>query len=391
MPLNDIVEESQSTPFASQRAVADACEVAVRVEAVAAEQRHNTLILHVTILHYGIEDNLAVGINILQLVPGHRLQKRRHRENGTRREPTADVVARDVEQHRVVGYGEDVVLQLLEVAYAAYLLARHRVAEDEVAKPEVLFKDMPEVDVHLLRVLVNELEALGKSTLAVLRFRTLHYQGQILVAAAYLLQQFESRLRVLLQHMGIAVAALHGETAVGDNAQRIVMILLVELHRLLIVTRQHHLRASAHAHRGTVGVQCLGGETLTLSQNIIIKVGQHAAIEPYVVFHKQYHLHASLLYVVLDVHLVLYQLNDRKDEVGITQPAEDIVEHTHVLVLNAARDAVTERGEHHTRHLGELRLHVAGHGKSVVVGIARHADDEVDARRFHHLFCLFCR
>ena len=324
-------------------------------------------------------------------MPSHRLQERRNGEDGTRRKPAADVVARDVKQHRVVRYGEDVVLQFLEVAYAPYLLACHRVAEDEVAKAEMLFKDVTKVNVHLLRVLVNKLKALGKRSLTILGLRTLHYQRQVFITAAYLLQQLESCLGVFLQHMGITVATLHRETAVGDDTERVVMILLVKLHRLLVVTGKHHLWTPAHAHRGAVGVKCLGGETLTLRKNIIIKVGQHTAVEPDVVLYEHYHLHTRFLYVVLDVHLVLYQFYDGEDEVGVSQPAEDIVEHTHVLVLNAASDTMTERGEHHTRHLRELRLHIACHRESVVVRITRHADHEVDARRLHHLLCLFCR
>ena len=44
--------------------------------------------------------------------------------------------------------------------------------------------------------------------------------------------------------------------------------------------------------------------------------------------------------VVVNVHLVFYQLDDGQDEIRIAQPAEHVVEDTHVLVLDALSDAV---------------------------------------------------
>ena len=87
-------------------------------------------------------------------------------------------------------------------------------------------------------------------------------------------------------------------------------------------------------------VECLCGESLRLRQYVVVQVGQYRRVEAYVVLHKQYHLHSGLAYVVLNVHLVLEQLYYRHDEVGVAQPAEDIVEHRHVLVFNALGYAV---------------------------------------------------
>ena len=93
MALDDIVEERQATAFATQRAIANAGKVGIAVELETVEDSHNTNVLHATILHDGIEDNLAMGIDILQLVPCNRFQELRHGEDGTSTKPATHVVA----------------------------------------------------------------------------------------------------------------------------------------------------------------------------------------------------------------------------------------------------------------------------------------------------------
>ena len=94
--LDDVVEECQATALAAQRAVANAGEVGVTVELQAVEDGHHADVLHVAVLHDGIEDDLAVGIHILQLVPRDGFQELRDGEDGTGAEPAAHVVAGDV-------------------------------------------------------------------------------------------------------------------------------------------------------------------------------------------------------------------------------------------------------------------------------------------------------
>ena len=136
--LYDIVKESQTSTLSSERTVADAGEVRVRVELHTVEHSHHTDVLHVAILHDGVEDNLTVSGDVLQTFPRDFLQEVRHGEDGTRREPAAHVVARDMIEHRVVRNAEYVVLQFLQVMYAHNLRLRLRVAEYEVAEAHVL-------------------------------------------------------------------------------------------------------------------------------------------------------------------------------------------------------------------------------------------------------------
>ena len=390
MALDDVVEESQSAPFAAERTVADACEMAVGVEAVAVEECHYADVLHPTVLHDSIEDDLAVSVDILQFMPGDGLEECRHGEDGPCAEPPAHVVARDMVEHGVARDGEDIVLQLLEIAHTAHLVVRFRIAEDEVAEAEVLGHDVAQVDIHLLRVLVNILEPLLQSPFAVGGLGTLHDERHVLVALADGPQQLEARIGVFLRlrgHEGMGIGRcehVHGEAAVGDDTQRVVVVFLVESPCLLVGSRQHHLGTSAHAQRCRVWVQCLGGEPLALREDIAVEIGEDGTIEADAVFHEHDHLHAGLLDVVVEVHLILDELDDTQDKVGVAQPAEHVVEDRHVFVLDAARDAVGERREHHAGNVGNVGLDVARHVEGIVVGIAGHTDHQVDARRLQH-------
>lgn len=100
-----------------------------------------------------------------------------------------------------------------------------------------------------------------------------------------------------------------------------------------------------------MGIQCFGTEFLALFQHEFIKVGQDRRVEPDTVFHYQNHLYTDFVYIVLQVHLVLYQLDDGNQQVGVSQPAEHILKGTEVFIGNALGDAVAERGKYHHRNL----------------------------------------
>ena len=226
---------------------------------------------------------------------------------------------------------------------------------------------------------------------AVDSLRRVEDQGHVFVAPTDLTQQFQTSLRIALLHMGETTRnRLHRETGIRDHAQRVIMVLLIDLHRLLIVRGEHHLGASALTLSSGMGVQGLRRETLRLGEDIVIEVWQDGRVETDVILHQQDHLHTGLLDVVLDVHLVLQQFDDRHDKVGITQPAEHIIEHRHILVLDALRDTMRERRKYHTGNRGMSRLHLTGHREGIVVGITWHTDHEIDIRRAQHLVGLLC-
>ena len=64
------VEKGEASAFAAERSVSNSGEVAVLVESVALEYGDYALVLHATVCDDGFEDDLAVGVDVLELVPG---------------------------------------------------------------------------------------------------------------------------------------------------------------------------------------------------------------------------------------------------------------------------------------------------------------------------------
>ena len=149
------------------------------------------------------------------------------------------MVAADVEEHRVVGDVENVVLQLFERANAGHLFARFGVAKDEIAKAHVLFHVVAQVDTHLLRVLIYKAKAFFFGLFAVVGFGTFHDERHKLVAAAYLSQQLDARLWVF--------NAVFGKAHVADNAQNVVGVLVVVGHRLFVCSCENHFGPAPHS------------------------------------------------------------------------------------------------------------------------------------------------
>ncbi len=352
----------------------------VAVKLATVEDSHHANVFHVTVLHYGVEDDLAVRVHVLQPVPGDLPQELAHGEDGSGAEPARDVVARDVVEQGVGRNLEDAVLQLLERADARYFLVGVGVAEDEVAKSHVLFDEVAQLHGEHLGVLVHEVEMLTVGAILVGRLRAFHDERHKLVHPSYVFKKPESRLRVAL--------AAPWKPHVADHAKAVVLVSPVYGHGLLIGAGEHHLRPSAHAQRGGVGVEGLGGEVAALLEYVAIEVGQDGGVEPHGVLYEQNHLHASLIHVVLDVHLVLDELDDGKDEVGVAKPAKHVVEYAEVLALHAPRDAMRERREHHAVNLRKLHLDGPCHGEGVAVGVSGHAYHEVHARGCEHALGL---
>ena len=124
-------------------------------------------------------------------------------------------------------------------------------------------------------------------------------------------------------------------------------VFLIQPHRLLIRACQYNFRTSAHTQRALVFVQRFGSKLLTLLQYKLIKVRQHGRVKTDGVFYQHNHLHTYFLNVMLQIHLVFYQLDDRHQQVGISQPTENILKDTQVFMLHAFADAMRKRSQHH--------------------------------------------
>ena len=126
-----------------------------------------------------------------------------------------------------------------------------------------------------------------------------------------------------------------------------------------------------------VGIQCFSGKLLALFQYKFIKIGQDRGVETDTVFYQKNNLYAHFTDVVFQIHLVLYQLDDGNQQVGVPQPAEDIIERTEILVGNAFGDAVAERGQNYHRDVFVLSLDGSRYVKSLIISRSRHTYNKV--------------
>ena len=143
-----VVEESEAAALAAERPLADACEVAERVEALTVEDSHHALVLHPAVGYDGVVYNLAVLVDILERLPCYSLQELGYREQGARAEPARYIVVCDMVEQGLTRQCEDIVLQLLEVVYADERLHCLRIPEYEVAESELVEDALAEVMVE---------------------------------------------------------------------------------------------------------------------------------------------------------------------------------------------------------------------------------------------------
>ena len=137
-------------------------------------------------------------------------------------------------------------------------------------------------------------------------------------------------------------------------------------------------------------VQRFFGEVLTLFKNIIIKIWQNRTIETYRIFYQKYHLDTCLLNIMLQIHLILYQLNNRKDQVGITQPTEHIIEDAQILILHTLGNTMREWSQHNTVNIRKLTFDIAGNIESIIISITWHTNHQIYNCRTQDSSCLFC-
>ena len=82
MLLQDMVYECDATALASERALADAGKVREAVEAPAQVLGHYAAVLHLTVAHDGLEDELSMLQHPFVLVLRDALEEFRQREHG---------------------------------------------------------------------------------------------------------------------------------------------------------------------------------------------------------------------------------------------------------------------------------------------------------------------
>ena len=81
---------------------------------------------------------------------------------------------------------------------------------------------------------------------------------------------------------------------------------------------------------------------------------------------------------MLQIHLVLHQLNDRNQQIGIAQPAENVLESTQILIDNPFGNTVTERSQNDDRNVFIFLLDMPSDVETVIISRARHTNHQVE-------------
>ena len=172
---------------------------------------------------------------------------------------------------------------------------------------------------------------------------------------------------VLVQH----------EPHIGDYAQQVTLVTLVNHHRLFVIGRQQDFGTPALAQHLLLLVERLFEKLSALLQHQLINCGQVGRVITDRIFDQQDRLHAHPENIVVGVHPVLDQLDDRQDQVGVAVPAEDIVNRRTVFALYAAVNILRQVGQQHERNFGMQRLELFREVEYVEIPDIEHTDNQV--------------
>ncbi len=91
---------------------------------------------------------------------------------------------------------------------------------------------------------------------------------------------------------------------------------------------------------------------------------------------------------MLHIHVIFYEFDNGQYQIGIAKPTEDIIEDGEVFILHTTRDAMRERREDDAWQLRVALFDGTRHIKGIIVGIAWHAQCEVNIIVIKHMRCL---
>ena len=113
---------------------------------------------------------------------------------------------------------------------------------------------------------------------------------------------------------------------VGNHAQQIFLIFVIELHGLIIVMRQQHLGSDPHSQALIDVAHFLFDQLLGLPHHHRIERGQKQRIVMHRIFHQQDHPHEAMSRVILHVHLVFHVFHHGQKQLGIAIPEEYVID-----------------------------------------------------------------
>ena len=167
---------------------------------------------------------------------------------------------------------------------------------------------------------------------------------------------------------------------IGDDADHILAVALVQFNRLVVAGRHEHLRSRALTEQLLLLVEGVADGDAVLVQHQFVEQRQVSRIIAHAVLHQHDGAHPFFEDVVRRVHAVLYQLDDRDDEVGGVVPVKEIVDVALVVLLDTVVYLFAEGGEQDDRAVRHQGLGQFGEFEHIQLAYAIHRDDEVEGQ-----------
>ena len=277
-------------------------------------------------------------------------------------------------EHRV-GNLRNQLLHIAQILGATDQRTIDGILEDEVAEGKLLTDIVSQLLVQRLRVFVNESHAKLLGLCAVALLRRLQQNGHQRVVVANQAAEIDTSIDLLVR---AAIGRTQRETNIRDHAEQVLLISLIDAHGVFVVGRQQNLRAGTLTQNLLLLIVGIFQEFAILQQHKFIDRGQVGRVVANRVLDQQNRLHAALQDILVGIHSVLDQLDDGDDQIGITVPAEDVVQSRTVLLLDAAIDILREAGQQHYGYLRVALLDDTREGKHIGLTHVVHRQNEVE-------------
>ena len=142
---------------------------------------------------------------------------------------------------------------------------------------------------------------------------------------------------------------MHYKTDIGDHTDHIPSVLLIEFHRFVIARCHQHFRPRSLAQQLLLLVQRISYRDTILLQYQFVQQRQVCRIVTYTVFDQQNSTHSLIENVVLCIHPILNQLDDRDNQIRGIIPVKQVVDIRLIHLLHASIHLFAERRQQYDR------------------------------------------
>ncbi len=379
VPLENLVQEGQAAGLAAQGAVPEAGKADGVVVALGLEAGHDAESLG----HPVVSDGADGGRPALRLVvEAALLDAVANLEEAAGEEPAGDIVLGRQPGQVGIRKGGDDALGAVQVAGAGDFLPGLGIRHYEIAESEFPADEIRQVVREGFGTLHEETRLEGRSDGPHAFLGGLHEDGHLGIVLADHPAQVDAGVQLLLRGL---VAGMQDETDVGDDAQHVGLVFLVQGHGVVVVRGHEDLGPGAFPQALLALVEGVADGLAVLKEDQAVQLRQVSGVVPDGILHEEDALHTVLQDVHRCVPAVFQELDDGDDQVRGVVPAEDAVEVARVPVLHLPVNLLGKGRQEDDRGFRVDFLHPAGELEHIDFTHIVHRDDKVElGTGLHH-------